>query len=54
MITATLDNNVWVEVLGIDGANAVVIDKDGQDAEVCVDRLTNIERQELDLSPLEW
>ena len=54
MITATLDNKIWVEVLGIDGANAIVIDKDGQDSEVCVDRLSDIEREELDLTPLEW
>ena len=54
MITATLDKNIWVEVLGIDGANAVVIDEAGQDAEVCVDRLSDIEHQELDLTPLEW
>lgn len=54
MITATLDKNTWVEVLGIDGANAIVIDEDGQDAEVCVDRLDNIEHQDLDLTPLEW
>ena len=54
MITATLDNNTRVEVLGIDGANAVILTNDGDDVEVCVDRLTDIERQELDLSPLEW
>ena len=54
MITATLDNNIRVEVLGIDGANAVILTNDGDDVEVCVDRLTDIERQELDLSPLEW
>jgi len=54
MITATLDNNSRVEVLGIDGANAVILTNDGDDVEVCVDRLTDIERQELDLSPLEW
>ena len=54
MITATLDNNIWVEVLGIDGANAVVMTKDGEDMEVCVDRLTDVDHQELDLTPLEW
>ena len=54
MITATLDNNTRVEVLGIDGANAVILTNDGDDVEVCVDRLTDIEHQELDLSPLEW
>ena len=54
MITATLDNNSRVEVLGVDGANAVILTNDGDDVEVCVDRLTDIERQELDLSPLEW
>ena len=54
MITATLDNNTRVEVLGIDGANAIVLTNDGDDVEVCVDRLTDMEHQELDLSPLEW
>ena len=54
MITATLDNNSRVEVLGIDGANAVILTNDGDDVEVCVDRLTDVEHQELDLSPLEW
>jgi hypothetical protein len=54
MITATLDNNTRVEVLGIDGANAVILTNDGDDAEVCVDRLTDIEHQELDLTPLEF
>ena len=54
MITATLDKHKWVEVLGIDGANAVVIDEDGEDTEVSVDRLDNIEHQELDLTPLEF
>ena len=54
MITATLDNNTRVEVLGIDGANAVILTNDGDDVEVCVDRLTDIEHQELDLSSLEW
>ena len=54
MITATLDNNSRVEVLGIDGANAVILTNDGADVEVCVDRLTDVEHQELDLTPLEW
>jgi hypothetical protein len=54
MITAILDNNIWVEVLGIDGANAIVMTKDGEDMEVCVDRLSDMDRVELDLSPLEW
>ena len=54
MMTATLDNNTRVEVLGIDGANAVILTNDGDDVEVCVERLTDIEHQELDLSPLEW
>lgn len=54
MITATLDNNTRVEVLGIDGANAIVITNDGDDLEVCVDRLTDVEHQELDLTPLEF
>ena len=46
MITATLDNNTRVEVLGIDGANAIVLTNDGDDVEVCVDRLTDMEHQE--------
>ena len=54
MITATLDNTTRVEVLGIDGANAIVLTNDGDDVEVCVDRLTDMEHQELDLTPLEW
>lgn len=54
MITATLDNNSRVEVLGIDGANAVILTNDGDDVEVCVDRLSAFDRVELDLSPLEW
>ena len=54
MITATLDNNTRVEVLGIDGANAVILTNDGDDVEVCVDRLTDVEHQELDLTPLEF
>ena len=54
MITATLDNNSRVEVLGIDGANAGILTNDGDDVEVCVDRLTDVEHQELDLTPLEW
>ena len=54
MITATLDNTTRVEVLGIDEANAVILTNDGDDIEVCVDRLTDIEHQELDLTPLEW
>ena len=54
MITATLDNNTRVEVLGIDGANAVILTNNGDDVEVCVDRLTDVEHQELDLTPLEF
>jgi hypothetical protein len=54
MITATLDNNTRVEVVGIDEANAIILTNDGDDIEVCVDRLTDIEHQELDLTPLEW
>ena len=52
--TAILDETNRVEVLGIDGANAVVMTKDGEDMEVCVDRLSDVDRVELDLSPLEW
>ena len=54
MITATLDNKTRVEVVGIDGANAVILTNDGDDLEVCVDRLTDVEHQELDLTPLEF
>ena len=52
--TAILDETNRVEVLGIDGANAVILTNDGDDVEVCVDRLTDVEHQELDLTPLEW
>ena len=51
--TAILDNNSRVDVLGIDGANAVILTKDGEDIEVSVDRLSAFDRVELDLSPLE-
>jgi hypothetical protein len=54
MITAILDNTTRVEVVGIDEANAIILTNDGDDIEVCVDRLTDIEHQELDLTPLEW
>ena len=52
--TAILDNNIRVEVLGIDEANAVILTEDGEDIEVSVDRLSAFDRVELDLSPLEW
>ena len=32
--TAILDNHSRVDVLGIDGANAVILTKDGEDMEV--------------------
>ena len=54
MITAILDETKRGEVLGIDGANAVVLTNDGEDIEVSVDRLSAFDRVELDLSPLEW
>ena len=54
MITAILDETNRVEVLGIAGANAVILTKDGEDMEVSVDRLSAFDRVELDLSPLEW
>ena len=54
MITAILDNHSRVDVLGIDGANAVILTKDGEDIEVSLDRLSAFDRVELDLSPLEW
>ena len=54
MITATLDNNSRVEVLGIDEASAIILTNDGEDIEVSVDRLSAFDRVELDLSPLEW
>jgi|LULK01.1.fsa_nt_gb hypothetical protein len=52
--TAILDETHRVDVLGIDGANAVILTKDGEDMEVSVDRLSAFDRVELDLSPLEW
>ena len=52
--TGILDETNRVEVLGIDGANAVILTNDGEDIEVSVDRLSAFDRVELDLSPLEW
>ena len=45
MITATLDKQNWVEVLEMDTENgtAWVRDEDGEEVEVSIERLDNIE-----------
>jgi len=53
--TATLDKVSWVEVLEMDTERglAYVMDEDGGEHQVSVDRLDNIEDSILDLNPLE-
>jgi len=53
--TATLDKQNWVEVLEIDTERglAYVMDEDGGEHQVSIDRLDNIEDSILDLNPLE-
>jgi hypothetical protein len=53
--TATLDLASQVNILAIDGERhmALVMDEDGGEMEVSLDRLDNIEEDVLDLSPLE-
>ena len=55
MKTATLDKQNWVEVLEIDTERglAYVMDEDGGEHQVSIDRLDNIEDSILDLNPLE-
>ncbi len=55
MKTATLDKVSWVEVLEMDTERglAYVMDEDGGEHQVSVDRLDNIEDSILDLNPLE-
>ena len=55
MKTATLDKQNWVEVLEMDTERglAYVMDEDGGEHQVSVDRLDNIEDSILDLNPLE-
>ena len=53
--TATLDLASQVNILAIDSERhmALVIDDDGGEFEVSLDRLDNVEDEILDLSPLE-
>ena len=53
--TATLDFASQVNILAIDSERhmALVIDDDGGEFEVSLDRLNNVEDEILDLSPLE-
>jgi len=55
MKTATLDKQNWVEVLEIDTERglAYVMDEDGGEHQVSIERLDNIEDSILDLKPLE-
>ena len=55
MKTALLDltQEVTIIELSPDHSRAFVMDQDGGEFEVSVDRLDRIEEQELDLSPLE-
>ena len=55
MKTATLDKQNWVEVLEMDNERglAYVMDEDGGEHQVSIDRLDNIEDSILDLNPLE-
>ena len=55
MKTAILDFAQNVHILAIDSERnmALVIDDDGGEFEVSLDRLNNIEDETLDLSPLE-
>ena len=56
MKTAILDFAQNVHILAIDSERhmALVMDEDGGELEVSLDRLDNIEDEILDLSPLEW
>ena len=55
MKTALVDKDNWVEVLEIDTDKgiALVRDIDGEEVEVSIERLGNIEDPVLDLGPLE-
>jgi len=55
MKTATLDLASQVNILAIDSEchMALVMDEDGGEFEVSLDRLDNIQDEVLDLSPLE-
>lgn len=55
-MTATLDLISQVNILAIDSERnmALVMDEDGGEFEVSMNRLDNIEDSMLDLSPLEW
>lgn len=55
MRTATLDKQYWVEVLEIDTERglAYVMDEDGGEHQVSIERLDNIEDPMIDLRSLE-
>ena len=55
MRTAILDKENWVEILEIDTERglAYVMDEDGGEHEVSIERLDNIEDPMIDLKPLE-
>ena len=54
--TATLDLASQVNIIAIDSERnmALVMDEDGGELEVSLNRLDNIQDETLDLSPLEW
>ncbi len=55
MKTATLDKEYWVEILEMDTERglAYVRDEDGDEHQVSIDQLDNIEDPMIDLRPLE-
>jgi len=55
-MTAILDLSKHVQILSIDSERntALVMDEDGGELEVSLDRLDDFEQDFLDLSPLEW
>ena len=55
MKTATLDNEYWVEIIEMDTERglAFVRDEDGDEHQVNMEQLTNIEDPMIDLRPLE-
>ncbi len=55
MKTATLDKEYWVEILEMDTERglAYVRDEDGDEHQVLIDQLDNIEDPMIDLRPLE-
>ena len=55
MKTATLDSQYWVEIIEMDTERglAYVRDEDGDEHQVSIDQLDNIEDPMIDLRPLE-